>query len=386
MRNLTADYIFTGEKLLKDATLIMDDSRNILDIAVGDSRPGEAESYKGILCPGFVNAHCHLELSYLKGKIREGTGLDEFIRCVEALRKEDTGEILPAMEKAEDEMIRNGIVAVGDISNTAHSFDIKSRRNLSYHTFVEVLGFHPAHAASAFSKGRDLRDLYLEKVGKAVSITPHAPYSVSGELLRMISTETGILSIHNQENEDENKMFEKKEGRILKRLESFGIDVSFWQPTGKSSLRSILPLLPADRKVLLVHNTFTTGADLEWANEYFPDLWWCLCPSANLYIENTLPELRMFKDRKVAIGTDSLASNTQLSVLGELKVISAHKAGIDLETLLKWGTSGGASSLGMDDRYGYFKKGFKPGVNLIEEIDPVTPALTNGSSVRRLVA
>jgi cytosine/adenosine deaminase-related metal-dependent hydrolase len=95
--------------------------------------------------------------------------------------------------------------------------------------------------------------------------------------------------------------------------------------------------------------------------------YWVTCPNANLYIENMLPNYRNFLDTnaRVCIGTDSLTSNWQLSVLEEMKTISKFQSYVPFETILRWATLNGAEALGFDDEFGSFETGKKPGINLL---------------------
>ncbi len=115
------------------------------------------EYYQGIIVPGFVNAHCHLELSHLKGAIPEKAGLDEFIMGIESLRAASEDEIISASEKADAEMYSAGIVAVGDISNKNYSFRTKTKSKIFYHTFIELLGFHPSRVNMHLRKESSLQ-------------------------------------------------------------------------------------------------------------------------------------------------------------------------------------------------------------------------------------
>jgi len=105
-------------------------------------------------------------------------------------------------------------------------------------------------------------------------------------------------------------------------LPTIWIDISHWKPTGKSSLISILKFLPAENKLILVHNTFTEKADLDELKKKrsLENTWFTLCPNSNLYIENQLPPISLFQkeDLNICLGTDSLASNHQLSILTEM--------------------------------------------------------------------
>lgn len=366
MKKISADIIFPiTSNPITNGTIVVDDNGKVLELL--NEKHNDSIHYSGAIIPGFINTHCHLELSYLKKTMPEQTGLDVFIRDIERKRKSFTQQdILQAIEKADVEMKENGIVAVGDISNDNFSFEVKKRSNIYYHTFIEVLGFHPDRAETAFEKAKTL---YSELNGLNASITPHAPYSASEKLLKKVadhaSNTNGIITIHNQENADEDVMFKSGTGKIVERLQSFGIDTGHFKPTGVSSMQSTLPFLLKAKKILLVHNTFTSLLDLEWLKHYVGDkVFLCLCPNANLYIENTLPDVEMLFNSSLplTIGTDSLASNHQLSIWAEVRTLLNRFPKLKFEEVLTWATLNGAKYLGVDDLFGSIEKNKTPGL------------------------
>jgi len=339
--------------------------------------------YEGVLVPGFVNTHCHLELSHLKGQIPEHTGLLQFVGQVMKTRAAEASAIQDAMYAADQEMYDNGIVAVGDISNVAASKQPKLESKLYYQTFIEAMGFNPDKASDIFSQALALQ---REFAPLPASVVPHAPYSVSDPLMDLIREQAALdgrpISMHNQETAAENEFFQNKSGGFLDLYAFLGLNLDFYQAPGVSSLEATLPKLP-DTRVLLVHNTQTTGADLEFAQAQNKDVFWCLCPNANLYIENQLPDVDLLQAAglRITLGTDSLASNHQLSILKEMQTLQLHKR-VGLETLLQWATQNGATFLGIDDQYGSFEAGKKPGVLLLEHIEQDT--ITDQTTITRL--
>jgi aminodeoxyfutalosine deaminase len=391
LRKISADYIFTSlSDPLPNATLILDNSGKILDVLPKETGPySDTERYSGIICPGFVNSHCHLELSHLKEKISPEKGLDNFIVELQGKRSASMEAIENAMEKADNEMYENGIVAVGDISNSNASFKTKAKSKIKYHTFIEVFGFNPEKADENFERALRIREEHLQ-FNDSVSISPHSPYSVSRELFKLIYsqcyTDNALISIHNQETEGENQMFSKGSGKMLDMLVKMGIDTSNWKATGFNSLPSVLSQLPKCNKILLVHNTFTSADDVKWTDDYSKMIWWCLCPNANLYIEKKLPDVPMLLNAgcRITIGTDSLASNHRLSVLEELKTIHRFYPDIALNDLIKCATKNGADFFGLNN-FGTIEKGKSPGLNLIGNMDVKNMALTEASTVEKIV-
>lgn len=365
MRYLTAKAIYSSHTgFISYGILQIDANGTIIQFFNSneiDTKAIQLEHYEGILAPAFVNAHCHLELSHLCGQIQEHTGFVGF--ATELIPKRDQftpDEITLAMQKADQEMWDNGIAGVGDISNRIDSAVVKAKSRIHYHTFIELLALHPSAVNKVMEQGKQLAKTF----GEAATLAPHAPYSVSADLLKAIANHgTGPITIHNQESQAENQFLETGEGRVRDLYRFIGIDLDFYQAAGVNALRATLPHLLAKRHLLLVHNTFTTTEDLIWAESQHTDLYWCFCPKANLYIENALPNFNQFAKAGVrcAIGTDSLASNTSLSILDELKVIAMQAPQITTKTLLNWATAGGASALGFTE-LGSFEKGKKPGI------------------------
>ncbi|MGZ3866203.1 MAG: amidohydrolase family protein [Bacteroidia bacterium] len=371
MRFITADKIFTINTSPKEKTVIVCDDKGIIhDLAEENSvSVDKIERFEGFITPGFVNTHCHLELSYMKGKIKSGSGLHNFIKEVEQLKKPGDDEIARGIKDAATEMHKNGIVAIGDICNTNNTFTFKENSSIYFHNFIEIYAFDETRAEAAFERGLKLQGGLKEK--KNSSITPHAPYSASKKLLKLFTDNAiknnSILTIHNQETEEEDLFFKEKRGNILDRLTHFGINTSNWRAPGKSSLQYTLPQLPNENKILLVHNTFTPEEDISFANNYNKNIYWCFCPNANLYIENKLPNVDLFlkNNCKITLGTDSYASNWSLSIWDEIISLQKHFPQIELNELLTWATLNGAEFLGTENTYGSIEKNKKPGLNLI---------------------
>ncbi len=358
--------------------MVVDEQGKIIEVVPDATVDAlKIERHEGFICPGFVNTHCHLELSFMKGKIDAGQGLHTFIKEVESLKKPNDAEVFEAIKQADEEMYANGIVAVGDISNTANSFAYKTTSKIYYHTFIEIYAFDETRADAAFERGfalqEELKKYLGSKTQQQSSITPHAPYSASTKLLGLFTTyaekNNSVLTIHNQETADENVFFKEKKGSILDRLTYFNIPTDKWQAPGKSSLQATLPYLPANNKLQLVHNTFTNQEDISFTNNYNKNLFWCFCVNANLYIENKVPDVNLFiaNNCKITLGTDSYASNWSLSIFDEIKTLHKHFPEIDWDDLLKWATLNGAKFLGIDNTFGSIEKGKTPGLNLINK-------------------
>ena len=396
MRKISATYIFTGNRPpLKNGILVCQNDGTVAEITdTGGMLREEAglEYYSGILVPGFVNTHCHLELSHLKGKIPEKTGLGGFLGEIHKLREDAALPDQEALKRADFQMQHSGTVAVGDISNTDASLAVKLSSRLFYHTFTEAYGFHPSRADKAFGIALSNEGRFHE-AGLSASVTPHSFYSVSDPLFQKINekalSDNSILSIHNQESRAEEMFFRSCSGPILNHLQqNLGLDVSHLKPLKDNILKRVLPLLPQKNKLLLVHNTYTSAADISVIKKYRnrENTFLVLCPNSNLYIEGRLPPLTLFMNEKLnlCIGTDSLASNHQLSVLQEMITLQHHFPEIPLELLVSWACWNGARALGIGNRYGSFEPGKNPGINLITGVDLLQLKLTSASRVKVL--
>ncbi|GAA4098080.1 amidohydrolase family protein [Mucilaginibacter panaciglaebae] len=392
MKIFRADYVFPiSADPIKNGYVAIDDQGKI--IAVSDQMPRGSEhvpveQLSGVIIPGFVNTHCHVELSHLHNKVSKGEGLVQFIKNLQSLRNTNQKEIEAAAIKADQDMYENGIVAVGDISNSNVTVPIKANSKIYYHTFVEAFGFIPENADATFEGALQLMDQFK---AQSCSITPHAPYSVSKELFKLIKKycdsrpHKNLISIHNQESEDENKFYRYKLGNFNDLYEHFGIDISYFKPQARNSLQSILPLLTSKQKILMVHNTCTNLKDIYFIKRFDRHINWCFCPNANLYIEGTLPKVDLFLEQgfNITLGTDSLASNDKLCILSEMRVLQESFPSLSLERLLKWATLNGAVLLGIDKEKGSIEPDKTPGLNLITGLDDLK--ITAETKVKRLV-
>lgn len=369
------------------SVLVTTPQGEVVDICSEAEAGGGIEIYKGLLSPGFVNCHCHLELSHMKGRIAKLTGLVEFVLQLMAGRHFEDDEILAAISAGENEMLRNGIVAIGDVCNNGFSIAQKALNRAWYRNFIEVAAVPPSLASQRFQKGLDVFNAFHEMLHHS-GIVPHAPYSVSAELFHLIDEYPGnnFISIHNQETSAENELFQNGTGDLLRLYEKMNIDPRAVKVTGKSSLQSWLPFVKHAGSILLVHNVHISAADLAFATEFAGDkkLSFCLCPNANLYIGGQLPPVELLRAAKVDIvlGTDSLASNEQLCILSELKTLAAHFPSVPWDELFRWGTLNGARALGCADRFGSFEKGKKPGVVLVTTTSADS---LEGSTARRII-
>ncbi len=374
MRFLTADYLFPlDQKPIKEGVVNVDKSGKI--ISVIDSRKkipiNKLEVFEGIISPGFINTHCHLELSYLQNKISKQVGLVDFIKELQ-LKKTNNENIYEAIEYAENLMIKNGVMGVGDICNTDYTLKQKVKNNLKYYNFIELYGVKNNQVERCFNHAKWLKNKFI-KHNLQSSIVPHSTYGVHPKLMNMILNYVGendLISIHNLETESERDYLQKKEGNIFKWLKQLDADLSIWseKPNSYELINNF------NKQIIFVHNTFAKKIEVE--NKLC-----CTCPKANLFIEGVLPSYDKFDKDTLCVGTDSLASNENLSILEELLIIQKNST-YCLNTLLKIGCLNGAKALNFK-ALGSITEGKSPGLNLITNIKNLK--LTNESVVKPLL-
>ncbi len=388
-KKFQSNQLFTGHELLDDNhVLITDEEGRIEDIVLEADAGDNIEKHKGILSPGFINCHCHLELSHLKNVIPPHTGLIEFLCAVVTKRNFDPQIIQEEIVKGEQEMYANGIAAIGDIGNTADTAEVKSKSKIRWQNFVEVLSFTDENAEENISLFKKVAERLESKLQSSnfkpalsegrhrISLVPHAPYSISPRTFQLINelTKGQIISMHNQEHPAENELYKTGGGDYLRLFKIFGVNQSPFPITGKSSIRSCLPYFNNGQTILLIHNTYMPEEDIIWANDYANEsglkLIYCFCPNANLYIENKLPPIELFIRHNcfLVLGTDSYSSNWQLSIAKEIQAVtgmSGFETVASLRQVLQWATLNGAIALQWDSDLGSFQKGKKPGITLL---------------------
>jgi aminodeoxyfutalosine deaminase len=392
MKKISADWVFTvAHEPLENGVVTIDKKGKILAIdTLKNHDPLTVERHKGVIVPGFINTHCHLELSHMKGMVDTGTTLIPFITAVVQKRNLPHEIIMKAIEKSDLEMQNEGIVAVGDISNATDTFLTKEKSPIRYYTFVEMFDFlQDANAKSTFEQYKTVADQLENTNGNKKSLVPHAPYSVSRELFKMLKEASpksaATISIHNQETQAEQDLFQTGKGAFREFYGKFGISLDDFRHNKKPSIHYAMKNMNPKNRTLFVHNTLTTREDIEAAHRWSKNVFWATCANANLYIENKMPDYQRFidTDARMTIGTDSLTSNWQLSIIEEMKTIARFQSYLDFGTILRWATLNGAQALGYEKDLGSIEVGKKPGLNLLNLSDDLK--LKSDTKVLKLV-
>lgn len=374
-RRIASNLLWTPQGLLRNPLVGVAADGRILSVVTcpePDRCPG-TEFYAGVLAPGLVNAHCHLELSYLLGAIPERCGFAGFAGAMSQVRERFSAEQrAQAVEAADAAMWQAGIQAVGDISNGDTAFAVKSRSRIAYHTFVEFFGLRAASAEHLLPLLRHPQ----------TSLTPHSLYSVQDAPLRAIAARGDApLSIHFMESPGEAALFEHR-GPLWEWYAKAGFSCDFLHYG--SPAERLVACVPHDRRVILVHDCCITQRDIDIVMGHFTaPVWWCLCPRSNRYISGLEPPVELLRRNRlnICLGTDSLASNDRLSVFEEMRMFP----GIPLPELLAWAAGGGAQALGMEDALGEIAPGRRCGLTVISGLDYGTLCLTPASQIHRIL-
>ena len=346
-------------------------------LAVGQCATEEVVT-EGAIVPGFVNGHCHVELSHLHGKFVKGSGMAGFIDQINALRDWASREVKQELvQKWMDRMWADGVSAMADISNDDSSFEIKAAHRMYTRTFLEVFGSEPEMCEVVMKEVRELQEV-ADKAGIDAAPTPPSCYTMSPQLLTASAgagLERGFLSYHSQESQEEEDLLLTGTGAMYENRVRNGMSTP--PVTGESSLKYFLSRLdqthrpPYDEHILLVHNVCLQQDDIDAAKRVMNNVYWVVCPLSNLFIHNALPPIPLMRANKldIVLGTDSLSSNDDLDMVAELACLHSNFPEVPMAELLTWACLNGARFLKKDDTLGKLVAGMKPGIVRISAVD-----------------
>jgi cytosine/adenosine deaminase-related metal-dependent hydrolase len=402
-RLLRADAVFLGEgpPVLRGA-VVVDAAGAVL--AAGEAEglraafpAARVEVHAGLLMPGLVNAHTHLELSALRGRTRSGQGFVGWVDGMLAARGEvDEAEEAEGIARGVAELVAAGTVAVGDVTNTLGAVGPLRRARIGGAVFHEVFGLDEArtvarvHALEGEAGALGL----LDDTALAWSPSPHTLHTTHPEAVRAIlalARRRGTrTSVHLAEHAAERSALEAGTGPMIDWLEArtkTPRERFRWHAEGPIAVAETLGALAPD--TLVVH--LTDARPEELARVAAAGAHPVLCPRSNLFIETRLPPLPAMLRAGLApaLGTDSLASCPTLDVLAEAKALHERFADRPGHEFLTMATRNGARALGLE-ALGTFAPGKRPGVLLVEgvipdDLEPSVFALRRPMSARRLL-
>lgn len=387
-----ASYVYTlDSEPIRNCYVEYDDSDGTI-LAVGHCAPGE-EVAPGALVPGFVNSHCHIELSHLHGKFRKGTGMAGFIDQINALRDWAGNDVKAALAKDwMDKMWEDGVSAMADISNDSSSFDVKKHHPLYTRTFLEVFGSEPEMCEGVMKDVAQLQSV-ADAAGIDAAPTPHSCYTMSPRLLSASAAkglESGYLSYHSQESQEEEDLLMSGTGAMYENRKRSGMSTP--PVTGESSLKYFLSRLaeakpaPYGEHILLVHNVCLQQGDIDAVKEVMRNPFFAVCPLSNIFIHNALPPVMLMRENglDITVGTDSLSSNDDLDMMKEIVCLHRSFPEVPMSEIFTWASLNGARFLGKENELGSFTPGKRPGVVLVTDIDS-EGNVTETSRSKRLI-
>lgn len=360
---------------MKNPIIEIDEKGVVLSVESCNEIDKEAnvEFYNGVIIPGMINCHNHLEYSYVKGMIPPGGGLGEFIRSIIEIKiKQETPEsdMIDAAKCWDGVMAAEGVVAVGDHNNNDYVYGVKRDSKVEYINFIELFDMDGKSAEETFYWGKERME-ESRSYGFKSSIVPHANYTMEQDLIDLTGGDKatskgesadGIVSVHFKES----------------------LDLG-----GDGELEAIFQGLSSKRdRVLLVHSIYAAKSDIQKMQSKLGDkISVVMCPKSNLYIENNMADYNMLKECGVvvALGTDSLSSNTELSMVKEMLCFAERYKDINLTEIVDLATINGAKTLCMEDKLGSVEVGKCPGLVLIDGIDFENMRLTTNSKGRRII-
>jgi cytosine/adenosine deaminase-related metal-dependent hydrolase len=303
----------------------------------------------GVLLPGLVNAHCHLELSPLAGKVPFGTGFVPWVEAVVAAR----GRLAEDAGRSRAEAIRSleerGTVAVGDVSNTLEHLDQLAASRLRVVVFLELLAWDPARAELTMTWAEERLAEAHRAPAVDVRLAAHAPHSVSPELLRRLVERGGVAAIHLAESPEESRFLSEGDGPWADFLERRGLGHVGFRPPGTSPVEYVDGLGLLHPGLMAVHAVQVDDEDRRRLARRGVSV--AVCPRSNRNIgvgTADVPAL-LAAGVHLCLGTDSLASVETLDVLDEAVCLARQFPGLDPAAVVRMATAGGAEALGLDD-------------------------------------
>ena len=393
VNRISASFVYTleGEEPIRNGYVEYDSEDGTI-LGVGQCEAGE-EVLPGAIVPGFVNCHCHIELSHLYKKFRKGTGMAGFIDQINELRDWAGAEVKAQLvQEWMDKMWKDGVSAMADISNDDSSFKVKKSHSIYTRTFLEVFGSEPEMCEGVMADVTALKKT-ADEVGIDAAPTPHSCYTMSPQLLSASAAaglKSGWLSYHSQESQEEEDLLLTGTGAMYENRKRSGMSTP--PVTGESSLKYFISRLaaavnpPYDQHVLLVHNVCLQQDDIDAAKKVMNNVYWAVCPLSNIFIHNALPPIDLMRENGLAItvGTDSLSSNDDLSMIKEIVCLHENFSHVPMNEIFTWACLNGARFLKKDGVLGTIAPGKRPGIVLVKALD-ADGNVTNNSTSERLV-
>lgn len=382
----SADLIFTGKGKPLRNWVVETTEKGLVVGLYENTNMQDVQYYPGIICPGFINSHIHLELS--GARFENKSGLKGFLEEMKQWLEEDHQyPNYHEIRKQDENLFEQGIQFCFDISNTAKTINTKKSSLINYFTFLEIYESLSEDTEKKFEETLKLFDCFVQE-GLLASVVPHSFYSVSDRMMNLFKAynieNKSLTSIHFKEHLKENMLYDWKH-EVYKSLnnnylQKFG---NKFQSTEQSA--HLESLFDSDQRILLVHGIYLDRNDTEKILKQHKNSALCVCPTSNILLENRMTSrqtLELFSDR-VFIGTDSQASNPEMNFLNEIFLFQENYD-VKIFDVLKRVTSDPAKFFEME-KMGNIAPGNSPGLVLISSVDYHKEKITGLSSSQRLV-
>jgi len=328
--------------------------------AVGPHDGGAVEDLGGVaILPGVVNAHTHLELSWMRGRVPPNASMPAWAASLMALRRTVSPEPAEPIADAIREARRAGTSLVGDVTNTFATYEPLLDSELSAALFRELLGFSAADPDAVVRVAQDQIAALTPVAWLRPSLAPHAPYSVSPALMRAIGRGNGDrpLSIHLGESAQEVQFLRDGTGEWRALLERLGVWNAAWTPPACGPVDYLDGFGLVNERLIAVHGVQFTDGELARLAAAAATV--VTCPRSNRWTGAGAPPIERFyaSGARVAIGTDSLASVADLNLFAELAEVRRLAPGVPASRILASATLAGAQALGFASELGSIEPG-----------------------------
>jgi cytosine/adenosine deaminase-related metal-dependent hydrolase len=382
---LTARWLFpVGQEPLQGGTVTIGGER-IIAVEPTGRRAADIDFRNAAILPGFVNAHTHLDLSGLRGKTSPGNDFTGWLREVIQHRRSLTGaQIANDVEQGIEESLASGTTLLGDISGQGLSWPALAAAPLRCVVFYELLGLPKTRAQQAWASACDWLRKHRQTENTRPGLSPHAAYSVRASLFRAAGNLSGNrripISIHLAETKQEIDLLKSRKGPFAEFLKELDV----WDPDGLvSEPGDVIQLADQASCMLMAHGNY-----LESCTRIPTNATIVYCPRTHFAFGHSDYPLEGFlrSGVRVALGTDSLASNPDLSIIAELRFARERFPSVPGDALLRMATLSGAEALGWDKETGSLAPGKSADLVVVplpdtEDADPHQLVLCSGSAV-----
>jgi cytosine/adenosine deaminase-related metal-dependent hydrolase len=330
-------------------------------ITTVEYRPGGRVEDLGsvAILPGLVNAHTHLELSWMRSQVPPVGSMPAWAASLIQLRRKVPNDPLEPIEQSIDEARASGTCLVGDVTNTLATYELLAAREFPAAIFRELIGFNAAEPETLVRAAVEQIEARTPVGALRPSIVPHAPYSVSPALFEAIARQAGDrpLSVHLGESDAEIEFLRQGTGPWRTLLESIGAWNPSWRPPGCGPIDYMDRLGLLSKRLIAVHGVQLTDPELSRLAAAQATI--VTCPRSNRWTGAGVPPIDRFyaSGVRVAIGTDSLASVGDLNLFSEMAEVRRLGASVPARAILHSATQAGAEALGFASELGTLTPG-----------------------------